>query len=84
MPRLMMARRGMRPCMVSKTARNETHAHVHLRVSAELALKAADRKGVTTLEYGLLASLIAAVIVAAVTLLGSHVNGMLISIAGHV
>jgi pilus assembly protein Flp/PilA len=54
------------------------------RVRVELALIAAGRKGVTTLEYGLLASLIAGVIVTAVTLLGSHVNGIFIGIAGHV
>ena len=54
------------------------------RLRAELALIAADRKGVTTLEYGLLASLIAAVIVTAVTLLGSYVNGAFITIAGQV
>ena len=63
--------------MVSKCAFVE-------RVRAGPALIAAGRKGVTTLEYGLLASLIAAVIVTAVTLLGSYVNGVFISIAGQV
>ena len=33
-----------------------------------------DRKGVTALEYGLIAALIAGVIVASVTTLGSKVN----------
>ncbi|MEN0077242.1 MAG: Flp family type IVb pilin [Paracraurococcus sp.] len=35
-----------------------------------------DRKGVTALEYGLIAALIAAVIVGAVTTLGSNASGV--------
>ena len=34
-----------------------------------------DRKGVTALEYGLIAALIAGVIIGGVTALGSNVNG---------
>ena len=35
----------------------------------------ADRRGVTALEYGLIASLIAVVIVGAVTTLGKNLSG---------
>jgi pilus assembly protein Flp/PilA len=33
-----------------------------------------DRKGVTAMEYGLIAALIAVVIIGALTTLGSHLN----------
>lgn len=39
-------------------------------------LFAGDRKGVTALEYGLIAALIASVIVAGVTTLGLHLKGI--------
>jgi pilus assembly protein Flp/PilA len=42
-----------------------------------------DRKGVTALEYGLLAALIAGVIVTAVTLVGTNLTTLFTSIAGH-
>lgn len=41
-----------------------------------------DRKGVTALEYGLIAALIAAVIVGAVTTLGTSAAGVFQFIAG--
>lgn len=41
-----------------------------------------DEDGVTALEYGLIAALIAAVIVGAVTLLGQNVNNTFNTIAG--
>jgi pilus assembly protein Flp/PilA len=44
------------------------------RVTAELMLLRGDRKGVTALEYGLLAGLIAVVIVSGATLLGTSIN----------
>jgi pilus assembly protein Flp/PilA len=44
------------------------------RVKAELMLLRGDRKGVTALEYGLLAGLIAVVIVSGATLLGTSIN----------
>jgi len=39
-----------------------------------IRLLAQDRQGVTALEYGLIASLIAVVIIGAVTLLGSNIS----------
>jgi pilus assembly protein Flp/PilA len=50
------------------------------RVRAELALMTADRKGVTALEYGLLAGLIAVVIVAAVATVGTNLNSVFTTI----
>ena len=43
-----------------------------------------DTRGVTALEYGLIAALIGGVIVAGVTLLGGNVGGTFSSIAGKV
>ena len=43
-----------------------------------------DRRGVTMLEYGLIAALIAAVCVAAVTTLGSNLETMFINVAGSI
>jgi pilus assembly protein Flp/PilA len=44
------------------------------RAKAELMLLRGDRTGVTALEYGLLAGLIAVVIIASVTIVGSQLN----------
>ncbi|CAH2602025.1 Flp family type IVb pilin [Rhodovastum atsumiense] len=41
-----------------------------------------DRRGVTALEYGLIASLIAVAIITAVTLLGTDLAAMFTKIAG--
>ncbi|GAC1340333.1 MAG: hypothetical protein NVSMB18_10150 [Acetobacteraceae bacterium] len=43
-------------------------------IASLVALKA-DRRGVTALEYGLIAALIAGVIVVAVTLVGTNLTG---------
>jgi pilus assembly protein Flp/PilA len=43
-----------------------------------------DRSGVTALEYGLIASLVAVVIITAVTLLGTNLTTQFTAIAGAV
>jgi pilus assembly protein Flp/PilA len=43
-----------------------------------------DRRAVTALEYGLIAALIAGVIVTAVTLLGTTLTGTFNSVAGKI
>ena len=43
-----------------------------------------DRKGVTALEYGLIASLVAVAIITAVTLLGTNIAASFTSIAGKI
>ncbi len=52
------------------------------RARAELARVKTDRKGVTALEYGLLAGLIAVVIIAGATALGTTINKLFNDIAG--
>ena len=42
----------------------------------------ADKKGVTALEYGLIASLIAVAIITGVSLLGNNLNALFDSVAG--
>ena len=42
---------------------------------------ASDDRGVTAIEYGLIASLIAVVIIAAVTLIGTNLNAVFASVA---
>lgn len=44
---------------------------------------ARDEEGVTAIEYGLIAFLIAVVIVGAVQLTGTNLNGVFTAIAGH-
>lgn len=44
----------------------------------------ADEEGVTALEYGMIAALIAGVIVGAVTLLGDNVESVFNTIAGKI
>jgi pilus assembly protein Flp/PilA len=51
------------------------------RAKAELMLLKGDRKGVTALEYGLLAGLIAVVIIGSVTALGLSVSGLFTAIS---
>jgi pilus assembly protein Flp/PilA len=53
------------------------------RVKTKLALVKADRKGVTALEYGLLAGLIAVVVIAGATLIGTNLNTMFNGIAAY-
>lgn len=43
-------------------------------VAAKIATLRADRRGVTALEYGLIASLVAIAIIAAVTTLGTNLS----------
>jgi pilus assembly protein Flp/PilA len=43
-----------------------------------------DRRGVTMLEYGLIAALIAVVCISAVTALGGSLNTMFNTVANHV
>lgn len=43
-----------------------------------------DKRGVTALEYGLIAALIAVVIITAVTNLGANLNAVFTNIAGAV
>jgi pilus assembly protein Flp/PilA len=43
-----------------------------------------DDRGATAVEYGLMAALIAAVIVTAVTLLGTNLSTMFTSVAGSI
>jgi pilus assembly protein Flp/PilA len=43
-----------------------------------------DRKGVTAVEYGLIAGLIAVAIIAAITTLGTNLSGLFNSVAGNV
>lgn len=47
-------------------------------------LFAGDRKGVTALEYGLIAALIASAIVAGVALLGTNMQTMFNTLAGNI
>ena len=52
------------------------------RAKAELGRVKADRQGVTALEYGLLAGLIAVAIITAVTGLGTAISGTFNYVAG--
>jgi pilus assembly protein Flp/PilA len=52
------------------------------RIAAALTIK--SEQGVTALEYGLLAALIALAIIVAVTLLGTNLSGLFNTIAGKV
>ena len=54
------------------------------RAKAELMLLRADRKGVTALEYGLLAGLIAVVIIAGATALGNNILATFTNIAAKI
>jgi pilus assembly protein Flp/PilA len=53
-----------------------------LALSALVWLQIPRKKGVTAIEYGLIAALIAVVIIAAVTLLGKNLTNVFNSIAG--
>lgn len=55
-------------------------------LAAGAAMKAllADRDGVTAIEYGLIAGLIAVAIIAAVTLLGTNLSNLFTQINGSV
>jgi pilus assembly protein Flp/PilA len=47
-----------------------------------IATRSSDERGATAVEYGLMVALIAVVIIAAVTLLGTNLKAMFESIAG--
>jgi len=51
---------------------------------SNLDYKVREEKGATAVEYGLLVALIAAVIIAAVTLLGGNIRDMFNDVAGKV
>ncbi|MBX2804979.1 MAG: Flp family type IVb pilin [Hyphomicrobiales bacterium] len=55
-----------------------------LRKSATRWLKLDSEKGVTAIEYGILAALIALVIIGAVTLVGTNLSSTFNNIAGKV
>lgn len=52
------------------------------RIASKVVVKSQD--GVTAVEYGLIASLIAIAIIAGVTLLGTNLNGLFSYVAGKV
>lgn len=56
--------------------------NLSLTVLSRLQAAAADRKGATAIEYGLLAALIAVVIITAVTAVGTNLSGIFNKIAG--
>ncbi len=53
------------------------------RYLATLTQLKRDEKGVTALEYGLIAALIAVVIIGAVTTLGTNLSSTFTGISGH-
>lgn len=53
-----------------------------LPLKALVWLQTPRKKGVTAIEYGLMAALVAVVIIAAVTLLGKNLTNVFNSIAG--
>jgi pilus assembly protein Flp/PilA len=56
----------------------------HLPVVAKIVPALSNRRGVAALEYGLIASLIAVVIITAVTTLGGNMSTMFEEIAGRI
>jgi pilus assembly protein Flp/PilA len=56
----------------------------HLPVVAKIAPALSNRRGVAALEYGLIASLIAVVIITAVSTLGDNMSLMFDEIAGKI
>lgn len=57
----------------------------HAGRSGSVAMRLGDdERGVTMLEYGLIAALIAAVCVGAVTTLGTNIQGMFTAVAGSI
>lgn len=53
-----------------------------LTLSALVWIQVPRKRGVTAIEYGLMAALVAVVIIAAVTLLGKNLTNVFNSIAG--
>lgn len=56
----------------------------HLPIVAKIAPALSNRRGVAALEYGLIASLIAVVIITAVSTLGDNMSLMFDEIAGKI
>jgi len=56
----------------------------HLPVIRRIAPALSNRRGVTALEYGLIASLIAVVIIAGTQTLGTDLNAMFTAVAGKI
>ena len=54
-----------------------------LHIQTALTRLTRDEKGVTALEYGLIAALIAVVIIGAVSTLGTNLSATFTGIAGH-
>jgi pilus assembly protein Flp/PilA len=59
----------------------QTSKELSMQVVHFIQKFARDEEGVTAIEYGLIAALIAVVIVAAVTLVGTKLNGVFASVA---
>ncbi len=57
---------------------------IQLSKSAVCWLKAGSKRGVSAIEYGLLAALIALVIIAAITTVGTNLKGVYQSISSQV
>lgn len=55
--------------------------HVRTAVAHKLAQFNADKRAVTAIEYGLIAALIAVVIIAAVSQLGTHISSTFNTVA---
>ncbi|MBR0660456.1 Flp family type IVb pilin [Neoroseomonas oryzicola] len=53
------------------------------KLSARLVAVLADKRGVTAMEYGLIAAFIAVAIIGGLTLLGGNLNSMLNGIAAN-
>lgn len=56
----------------------------YLQILLNARFAKSEERGASAVEYGLLVALIAAVIITAVTLLGSNLSGLFTSIAGQV
>jgi pilus assembly protein Flp/PilA len=54
-----------------------------LRLIADFAAVKRDNRGVTALEYGLIAALIAVAIISAVSTLGTNLSTTFTTVAGH-
>jgi pilus assembly protein Flp/PilA len=54
----------------------------HLALILARTFKINDEKGVTAIEYGLIASLVAVVIITAITLLGTNLSTTFNTVAG--
>jgi len=61
-----------------------TRRNLVYRVSRAVALSAKSERGVTAIEYGLIASLLALAIITAVTLVGTNLTGLYTYIGGKV